>query len=292
VTVPASRAGTTTGRRYGPTMRCPSCAGHVVRLGRVAPPHRPGHDRFDICECESCGLSFSDPLPPPAVLTDFYISAHPYVDVYGSDHGWQRRQHELDLLRIDRPSGRLLDIGCSFGLLLDVASRSGWDVYGVDPDPAAVEAARGRVGDDRVRVGFADELPVEDWAPFDVISMSHVLEHVVEFRAVLARCADLLAPGGILAIQVPNRRALYTWRRGVDYRPVEHPWYWTYRALATELRGAGLAPRIAPSRLLSRSLHGVQERLKAVALAAERASLRVANYGVKSTLEVHGIKPT
>src|SRR5207244_5246895 len=156
-------------------MTCPSCDSASVRnLGMAAPNNRPGHDEFEIHECVTCGLSYSYPMPDATRVRQFYESAHPYDAIYGEkDAAWQRHQHQIDLARLGPPRGRarLLDVGCSFGLLLEVAVEVGWDAYGIEPDARAAAQARGRAGHDKVRVGFADELPT-DWGTFDAISMS------------------------------------------------------------------------------------------------------------------------
>jgi len=263
-------------------------------LGYAAHPHRVGHNRHRITECRACGLSFSDPLPTDAELATFYARASTYADVYGqADLPWQRRQHDIDLRRLlhsrqGRP-GRLLDVGCSCGLLLEVASELGWDVYGVEPSHEAAAKARERVGESRVFQGFVQELP-DDWGPFDAISMSHVWEHFTGYRAVLDGLVARLRPGGVLTIQSPNRRSLRVLRRGPDYRPIEHPYYWTYQAPFRELRRAGLQPHVAPPLLgTGRSERG--PLAKETALLMERGLAIVLIMGLKSTLEVHAIKP-
>jgi SAM-dependent methyltransferase len=273
-------------------VRCHSCGSRRVRnRGRAAPTFRPGADLFDVCECRDCGLSFSEPLPGQDVVNEFYRVAHPYLDVYGrEDAGWQRVQHRLDLERIGPPRGKLLDVGCSFGLLSEVAAGMGWEVYGIEPDEDAAKVAASRIGHERVAVGFARDVP-QTWGPFQAISMSHVFEHLLDFRQTLAACAELLAPGGTLAIQAPNRHSLFALRRGIDYRPIEHPFYWSYRPLFRELRAIGLQPRVAPAMFFSRSARQTTQVAKNLALAAEAILIKVSRYGIKSTLEVHATKP-
>lgn len=217
-------------------------------------------------------------------MVAYYKLAHPYEAIYGVEFAWQRRQHFLDLGRLGPPRGKLLDVGCSFGLLLEEAQKLGWDVYGLEADADAATAAAARLGADRVQQGWATDLPVGEFA---AITMSHVFEHLTDFRTVLSNVRDRLEPGGVLAVQSPNRRTLWNLTHGEDHRPLEHPFYWTHRALAAELRRAGLAPRIAPPAF--RLARNPSELLKATALGLERLSSRV-NWGIKSTLEIQGVK--
>jgi len=261
------------------------------KRGFISDQSREGWDRFEIVECTACGVSFSDPLPSPADIETLYDDASAYSNVYGAlDWPWQRRQHELDLRRVEKTRrdrrGRLLDVGCSYGLLLEVARERGWDVSGVEPSPEAAAVARKRAGADRVWTGYVEDLP-NPAEGFDAISMSHVFEHLVDFRPVLAKLAGMLRAGGVLAIQAPQRRSLTTLRRGPDHRPIEHPFYWTYKGLAGELRRAGLDPQIAPPLWRGKS---ASEWVKDGMLATERALCSNRRFGLKSTLELHGRK--
>lgn len=71
--------------------------------------------------------------------------------------------------------GRLLEIGFDRGDMLEQMSSLGWDAQGVDLDPAAVEAARKRGL--KVSLGNLQSRSFPgDY--FDVIVLSHVIEHV------------------------------------------------------------------------------------------------------------------
>ncbi len=104
-----------------------------------------------------------------------------------------------DLVRL-KAGGPLLDVGCSFGWLLEVAERARLEAYGVDPSESAVAAARARGL--RVRRGH---FPEEDWGRRDwaVITYMDVLEHIPDLDFALARTVERLRPGGFLGIQVP-----------------------------------------------------------------------------------------
>ena len=93
-------------------VRCPSC-GHGQQTARAdiaALRRRYDHDYF-----------FGD----PDGYAD-YLSAEPA-------HRINARRH-LDVVeRLARPPGKLLDVGCAAGFLLDEARAAGWVVAGVEP---------------------------------------------------------------------------------------------------------------------------------------------------------------
>lgn len=97
-------------------------------------------------------------------------------------------------------AGPLLDVGCSYGWMLEAASEAGFEAYGVEPSPSAVESARARGL--QVRRGH---FPEEDWGRRDwgVISYLDVLEHIEDVDGALEETARRLRPGGFLALQLP-----------------------------------------------------------------------------------------
>ena len=120
-----------------------------------------------------------------------------------------------------RPDGgRLLDLGCGNGAFLLRARSAGWETVGVDLDPQAVKAAHKHGLD--VRLGGVEILdPVSE--QFDVITMSHVIEHVHDPLKVLAACACLLRPGGLLWLETPNICSVGHDEYGPHWRGLEPP---------------------------------------------------------------------
>jgi SAM-dependent methyltransferase len=95
----------------------------------------------------------------------------------------------------------LLDLGCGDGQFLEWARSAGWRAVGVDPDPKAVAVARSRGLD--VHLGSIDELdPAQQ--QFDMITLSHVIEHVCNPIAVIKKCHRLLKTNGRIWIETPN----------------------------------------------------------------------------------------
>ena len=112
----------------------------------------------------------------------------------------------LDLIGAHRPSGRLLDVGCGHGLLLDEARKRGYETVGLELSREAARHARSLGLDVR-------ELPLEAFGEgtngdspgsFDVVVLADVLEHLddpVPRSTSARRCCG---PSGVLCIVTPD----------------------------------------------------------------------------------------
>jgi 2-polyprenyl-3-methyl-5-hydroxy-6-metoxy-1,4-benzoquinol methylase len=101
-----------------------------------------------------------------------------------------------------RGEGRVLDVGCGPGRLLRVLRDQGWETYGVDFSPVAVEYATKKHGLN-VKLGKLEEASYKgDF--FDVVMFHHSLEHVYEPVETLREAHRTLKPGGLLLIMIPN----------------------------------------------------------------------------------------
>src|SRR6202795_3352713 len=114
----------------------------------------------------------------------------------------------------DRPTGRLLDIGCGDGTMLEQAMSLGWSVEGADFVSKAV--AKGRRKDLEVNLGAVEDLNLPD-AAFYLILMSHLIEQVYDPIGLLRECRRLLTPGGKLIVATPNAESLGHSKFGADW---------------------------------------------------------------------------
>jgi len=92
---------------------------------------------------------------------------------------------------------RILDVGCGTGGMLPLLSRFG-RVTGTDSEPLALDYCRRR--------GFEDVHSQESFtapAPFDVVTLFDVLEHVPDHVGFLEWTRRLLKPDGHLVLTVP-----------------------------------------------------------------------------------------
>ncbi|MFO0557008.1 MAG: methyltransferase domain-containing protein [Polyangiales bacterium] len=120
-----------------------------------------------------------------------------------------REKYRRDIERfVDLSGKRALDVGCQCGALAVALAESGAIVTGLDVEEPLLEGARARArgyGASATFVkGVAERLAFEDRA-FDLVTMVDVIEHVESAERSLAECARVLAPGGVLYLQGPNR---------------------------------------------------------------------------------------
>lgn len=103
--------------------------------------------------------------------------------------------------------GKILDAGCGGGRNLVYFLQNGFDVYGIDPNPSAIEAIRELAGQfspklspNNFKIAAAEDLPFEDNA-FDLIISSAVLHFAADenhFEAMVTSMWRVLKPGGYL----------------------------------------------------------------------------------------------
>jgi SAM-dependent methyltransferase len=138
--------------------------------------------------------------------------------MYGYDSDlpyWQRLPAYLFLLipgwrhRLDRQiryirsvkNGKLLDIGSGDGWFLENMQSLGWQVEGVDIDPVSAVKARSRGV--IVKEGSLSEQGYPENS-FDVVTMSHVIEHLHDPLTELRECWRILRPGGKIVLFTPS----------------------------------------------------------------------------------------
>jgi SAM-dependent methyltransferase len=102
---------------------------------------------------------------------------------------------------------RFLDVGCGDGSFLAVLRSHGWDVSGREVSETAAKVIRERHGID-VEVSSCEDVGSVPTGCWDAVGLYHVLEHMYEPRAALKQIHEALPVGGVVHVQVPNRRSL------------------------------------------------------------------------------------
>ncbi len=204
-----------------------------------------------LSRCRTCGLVAANPrAPQDAILKRYsgnyfwgeYLPALGVLDgQFDLDRFDGRYAGALNLLRTAAGcTGRLIEVGSGAGFFLKAAERAGWQASGVELSDEGVRFARDRLQVD-VRQERAERLACPD-GTFEAAVMFDVIEHLFDPRAVLARLARVLAPGGVLFMTTPNFDALSRFVLGPSWAvlsPLEHVYYFTERTLRRLLEATG-----------------------------------------------------
>ncbi|HEY5317474.1 MAG TPA: class I SAM-dependent methyltransferase, partial [Solirubrobacteraceae bacterium] len=147
--------------------------------------------------CAACGAASTYPTPDDAELAAAYAGWYRPAGgrfAVGGDLVLRRSRATL-ARRLDSqaPPGPVLDVGCGDGVLLDALTARGRSAVGLErvstrPDVRAMEMT-----DFDERAG--------EWA---AIVFWHSLEHLRAPAAALDHATELLAPGGLLVVAIPN----------------------------------------------------------------------------------------
>jgi 2-polyprenyl-3-methyl-5-hydroxy-6-metoxy-1,4-benzoquinol methylase len=186
---------------------CPNCGSRRYKTKYV-------EEQFQVVRCIDCTLVYLANPPTDEILYDEYFGATQYN---ASDYHeksvseplsklFDINQKRVALIKIEKRSGRLLDVGCGLGFFMKSAFDSGFDTYGIDISRRAVNYA-GESFDLK-----ADAIPIDELLmrgdKFDIITLWHVLEHFLNPGEELNKITKLLNDGGLCFIEVPNLRSL------------------------------------------------------------------------------------
>jgi 2-polyprenyl-3-methyl-5-hydroxy-6-metoxy-1,4-benzoquinol methylase len=97
----------------------------------------------------------------------------------------------------------LFELGSGEGFILELFEKKGFQVYGIEPSKVNLTIINKKLKNGKCVNGFAEDI-FSIGKNFDIIIISHVLEHVVNCRIVLSNLKNILSDNGILFIEVPN----------------------------------------------------------------------------------------
>jgi 2-polyprenyl-3-methyl-5-hydroxy-6-metoxy-1,4-benzoquinol methylase len=194
---------------------CPLCTATETGLFCVVPQKRAGgpDHSWSIVRCRECGGGWTAPLPDQRQLASFYPPAYlgdteSRLEQFFSGRlqrtrSWRNELEKVKLVERFIGGGTILDVGCADGTFLWALNARNWTRHGVEHIKEVVRLVSARMPGLHLTAGdiFASSLHE---GQFDVISLWHVFEHLVEPGRVLDRLFGLLKPGGWLFIAAPN----------------------------------------------------------------------------------------
>jgi SAM-dependent methyltransferase len=234
---------------------CAVCGGRQAEILRrqsfALPEDHPLPAVYDVVCCQGCGFCYADTPAPQAAYDRYYEGFSKYADQRTSTGGGgtpedaRRLSAAAALLAAECPDPAgtsVLDIGCSNGgLLQELQARGFRQLTGVDPSSACVANTARRPGI-RALAGTLTALPAE-LGRYDLVILSHVLEHVADLRGLLAPLAGLLNSGGRLYVEVPDatRYLEFVSAPFQDFN-VEHINHFSLASLQALFAAGGFAP--------------------------------------------------
>ena len=122
------------------------------------------------------------------------------------------------------PGLRLLDVGCGGGYFLRIMNQLGFQTMGVEPSESGAEVAR-RDGLNIFHGTLEEFQHKEGVGKFDVITSSHVLEHVPDPIETLKAMRQLLTSTGYVWIAVPNAGCVWSQHLGTRWHSRDVPYH-------------------------------------------------------------------
>jgi len=206
-------------------MRDPITNEYIVPEWETVPCPVCGSTDFDVYEkfgfklqytyvkCSNCTLVYSSPRPKyDQDFIDSCYATYQYFDeatlndlddIHTSSRSMFAKEIE-NLVKFDQQRTNLLDIGCGMGTFLYAAKPYYKKLTGLDVSEKMASFVRSKVGVNVMLQQFQEHNSAE---PYSLIHMSHVIEHIPNPNDWLKHAYELLMPGGILVINVPNKMA-------------------------------------------------------------------------------------
>ena len=191
-------------------MHCVLCGGTEWEV--VSERDRHGNPLVTVL-CGGCGVLRNDPVPSAEALEQFYRKDYRASYKGATEPRLRQVWRNFDRLTghfrafadVYARGGDVLDLGSGSGEFSYLAKRQGARVVSVEPNEGYAAYCREKLGLE-VQGKTLEDCDFAQQS-FDLIRLSHVLEHMRDPVASLERLRGWLRPGGVLYVEVPNIEA-------------------------------------------------------------------------------------
>lgn len=163
---------------------------------------------YRIVRCEDCGFYYENPRP---LLNDLFKLYDSNYFKFLEDHSQDNLEvaklnlRDIEFEKFEKTLGlpkKILDVGCEKGTFLTYMKSKGWDVFGVEIGESAYECVKEVKSLDVFHGELLEANYKSDY--FDVVNLSHVIEHIADPLSTLKECYRILKQGGIIIIATDN----------------------------------------------------------------------------------------
>jgi 2-polyprenyl-3-methyl-5-hydroxy-6-metoxy-1,4-benzoquinol methylase len=196
-----------------------------------------------IVKCCKCGLIYTNPRIDQTRIHQNYTSMAD--DYYVQEEAGRRKSADSILKYLGKinKKGRILDVGCATGFLLDQARKGGWEVYGVELSSWAVDYARNKLQLPNITQGSLKEA---DYPAnfFDAVVLKDVIEHLTDPKETLEQIRHVLKPSGIMCCNTPDIDSLASKILGAKWWGIKqsHLTYFNKNSLSALFKATGFVP--------------------------------------------------
>ena len=216
---------------------CPICKQGAVRYSEIQ------HAVY--FRCPSCATIFQNPVPKIADMKEYANSEYTQglykAYLQARELKYATFRERVRHMRARSQGGRLLDVGCASGFLIDIALASGFDAYGIDFSEAAVQAASEQAAP-RIRVADVNEIEATSGRPFDVVTAFDIVEHTLDPMEFIRGLRACLVPGGLLVVTTPDTRHFLRYLMGSRWpmlQPYQHTVLFSRKSMGLALEAGG-----------------------------------------------------
>ena len=158
------------------------------------------NEKFRLSKCNNCGIVLTDPIP--LNLSNHYDTNYrKYNSLTMSILSFFYKIRTRKWMKLYSKPGRVLEIGCGNGMMLNEFKINGWEVSGVERNINVTNNAELNYG---INLYTPDLYVIPDHLKFDLIILFQVLEHVDDLDSLLNKLYLILNPNGKIIIGVPN----------------------------------------------------------------------------------------
>lgn len=179
-------------------MLCPVCLGKQILIKEKI-------KSYQYYQCQKCDCLFLDPMPSVELLKNYYQRFSYSVGFINEIKVREiARQIIKRVLKLKPQSRTLLDIGCGAGFFLEEAMEQGIQVSGIEPSKKLAKLARNRLKIPVYNSELTTEIVRKMSLKFDVILISHLIEHISNPHLFMRLVNQLLNKNGLLVIETQN----------------------------------------------------------------------------------------